>query len=285
MTASLEQPNARLEALFRDSPVSAGAFIVTLYGDVVAPRGGELWTGNIVQTLAMVGIGESRVRTALSRLVAAGHLEGTKAGRRSFYRLTETAATEFTAAARLIYAPVEPPPLVGWHLVLLPPGGREAHGAALARARFGFVSPQLAVLPDRGDPLPRLPGTHFRARTCDDLSAPLAEAWPLEALADRARTFIALFGELESAATAPVTALANRLLLVHAFREIALGDPRLPADLLPADWPGDAARALFARLYAALSKLAEPAIAAQFLDRDGPLPARRRPALRHSAEA
>lgn len=271
MTALHDHPDARRDAMFRDFPISAGSFIVTLYGDVVAPRGGELWTGNIIQTLAMVGIGESRVRTALSRLVAAGRLEGTKAGRRSFYRLTESAEREFDTAARLIYAPASPAPLIGWHLVLLPPGGREVHGAALANARFGFVAPQLAILPDRGEPLPPVPGPAFRSTTSDSLAAPLSNAWPLEALEERMRRFLEIFADLDTTEADAATALAIRLLLVHTFREIALSDPRLPAELLPPDWPGDAVRALFARLYADLSETAEAAISATFLNRDGPL--------------
>ena len=29
-------------------PLRAGAFIVTLYGDAVVPRGGSLWVGNVI---------------------------------------------------------------------------------------------------------------------------------------------------------------------------------------------------------------------------------------------
>ena len=251
------------------APTSAAAFVVTLYGDVVAPRGGEIWTGNIVELLAQVGFSESRARTALSRLVAAGRLEGAKSGRRSYYRLTPEAAAEFASAARLIYAPV-PPPLRGWHLLLLPNGGREAHGAALARLRFGFATPQLALLPDRGAPLPPLPGAHFHATTADDLAESLAGAWPLAALAARMRRFIALFDGLEAPGSDPRAALVLRLALVHAYREIALGDPLLPPELLPPDWPGEAARALFARLYAALTPEAETAIARFLVNRASP---------------
>lgn len=38
-------------------------FIVTLYGDMVEPRG-RLWMGNIVETYVTVGISETLVRTA-----------------------------------------------------------------------------------------------------------------------------------------------------------------------------------------------------------------------------
>jgi phenylacetic acid degradation operon negative regulatory protein len=275
---------ARSARLLEAFPVSAAPFIVTLYGDVVAPRGGEIWTGNIVETLATAGIGESRVRTALSRLVAAGRLEGTKEGRRSYYRLTSGAAADFTVAARLIYTPVEPPPLRGWHLVALPDEGREAAARTLAQQRFGFVSPHLAVLPDRGAPLPRLPGCLFSATTQDEgLRDLLAAAWPLPVLAERMRWFVGHFGRLEAEQVPSAAALGLRLLLVHAYRELALRDPLLPPALLPPDWPGRGTRALFVRLYQALSPAAEADIAARFVDRTGTLrPDRKRLERRRS---
>lgn len=254
-------------------PVSAAPFVVTLYGDVVAPRGGEIWTGNIVETLATVGIGESRVRTALSRLVAAGRLEGSKAGRRSYYRLTAGAADEFSVAARLIYAPVEPPPLRGWHLVALPEESRDTAAQILAPQRFGFLSPHLAVLPDRGAPLPRLPGCLFSATTAQDdtLRGLLAVSWPLPALSERMRHFVRAFERLNGEDVPRPEALGLRLLLVHVYRELALRDPLLPPELLPPDWPGRAARSLFVRLYRALSPAAETVIATRFMNRAGPL--------------
>ncbi len=275
-TAGTPAP-ATLPARLLDAlPISAASFVVTLYGDVAAPRGGELWTGNIIETLATLGIAESRVRTALSRLVAAGRLEGAKSGRRSYYRLTPAAAAEFQSAARLIYGPVEPPPRRGWHLVALTESERETAAVALRRLRFGFATPHLALLPDRGAPLPPLPGCRFAASTADDLGALLAEAWPLAALAARMRLFIDGFGGSEAGDLAPPLVLGLRLLLVHAFRDLALRDPLLPPALLPPDWPGREARALFARVYGALTPGAEAAIAGRLRNRSGPLPLDRR---------
>lgn len=266
------EPPEPLAALLAAFPVSAGAFVVTLYGDVVAPRGGEAWTGTLVDTCAGVGIAESRVRTAVSRLVAAGRIEGTKLGRRSYYRLTPAAEQEFAQAAALIYAPAEPARLCGWHLVAMPQGpDREAVARRLARLRFGLVPPQLALLPDRGQSLPPLPAPHFRATTGDVLAAIAGDAWPLAALAAAMRRFEDGFAPLDGRRFPPAEALGLRLLLVHVFRDIALRDPLLPPALLPDGWPGARARGLFARLYRALSPGAEAAVDATFVDRDGVL--------------
>lgn len=54
---------------------------MTIYGDVVEPRGGIARIGNPIETCAEVGISENLVRTAVSRLVAAGQLSGEREGR------------------------------------------------------------------------------------------------------------------------------------------------------------------------------------------------------------
>lgn len=265
MNAPLGDSSALLETFH----VSAGAFIVTLYGDVVAPRGGELWMGNIIEACAGVGIGESRVRTAVSRLVTGGQLVGFKEGRRSYYRLSPEAEREFQNAARLIYAPPLAEPFLGWHMVILPVGEeRDALVSRLTAMRFGLALPHLAIRPDRGDALPTLGAPHFRATSEDDLTALAAQAWDLPGLRDDMQRFLTGFSTVS--ADAP-DALGLRLLLVHAFRRIALRDPALPLGMLPDGWPAPEARALFARLYLALSPAADAAVAAGFVDRNGPL--------------
>ena len=42
-----------------------------------------------------------------------------------------------------------------------------------------------------------------------------------------------------------VEAYATRSLLVHEWRKFLFSDPGLPAELLPADWPGERAAAYF----------------------------------------
>ena len=108
MGGPIETPRQiTIAALVGQGELRAAGFIVTLYGDVVEPRGGLLWMGTLVEVCGLVGISETRVRTAVSRLVAAGRLEGMRAGRLSYYRLTEAARREFAEAAALVF---DPPP-------------------------------------------------------------------------------------------------------------------------------------------------------------------------------
>ena len=107
---------------------------------MVEPRGGLLWIGTLIEVCGLVGISETRVRTAVSRLVAAGRLEGMRAGRLSYYRLTEAARGEFAAAVALVFAP---PPR--------PPGWLVAEGEAPGFAALGgglLIGPDAAPAPD-----------------------------------------------------------------------------------------------------------------------------------------
>ena len=70
-----------------------------------------------------------------------------------------------------------------------------------------------------------------------------------------------------------VDAFTARILLIHHYRRVVLRDPLLPTALLPADWPGRAARRLCGEIYRGLLPASE-----QWLDRNasnenGPLPA------------
>lgn len=249
----------------------ATRFIVTIYGDVAEPRGGTLWMGTLVESCADHGISESLVRTAMSRLVASGRLKGERIGRRSYYRLTEPARAEFRRAARLFYDP--PPPARGWLMAL----GQGALPEDLSAVAWARLAPDVAMAPDRAD-VTRPPGPVIRAEPGADLAAFAAAHWDLGAVADGYRTFLRRFvrvagalheGDLPGGAAC----LALRLRLVHAYRQVVLTDPRLPAEALPLDWPGDAARRLFAETYLALAPAADAHVGRAFHHEDGPLAA------------
>lgn len=262
----------RLTAIAEALPLRAAGFIVTLYGDAVVPRGGEVWIGTIIETCAMVGISETLVRTAVSRLVAAGQLEGWRRGRRSFYRLSDAARAEYEAAARIIYGPAEPGP-GRWRFLHLPEAGGEALMAGLERQGYARLRPLLAVGPARG-PVPR-GCLSFEAEPEGPLLVEFAAtSWDLAPHAAAYAAFRARFAPLDGLVPATgAEALAARLLLVHAWRQALLRDPRLPVAALPVDWPGRAARDLFHRLYAALSPAADSHIGARFEGAQGYLSA------------
>jgi len=253
--------------------LNAAAFIVTIYGDVVVPRGGVLWTGSLIELCAQVGISESLVRTAVSRLVAAGQLEGERAGRRSYYRLAAGAGAIFREAAELLYGLDRP--AEGWQVVHAP----DLRPEDARRARMGHVGASVFVRPDRGQPAP--PGsTVFHARTVSG-EGTVARFWDLEGINEGYARFIALFSpllhlDLSGSGDSGIgggDALAARLLLVDAYRRVLLKDPRLPDGDLPEGWRGQEARRLFRSLYLAVTPQAEGLVATLCQGPDGFLPA------------
>lgn len=291
MTTSPPATRALLDRILSDVPLRAGSFIVTIYGDVVEPRGGRLWIGNIIETCASVGISETLVRTAVSRLVAANQLIGERDGRRSFYRLTDQARREYLAAARVLF---EPPSREGWCFVWLPQGRAEAAAPGYERAGFVRLGTSDWLIGPGPNPDPEGPaaGLVFRAETGTEpraLAALVSAHWDLAPHQAAYDGFIARFEPIEAAlhegrSLAPAEALEIRLLLVQLFRQVALGDPRLPDEALPATWSGGRARHLFARLYGLLSDAADAHVGARFVTADGELPARP-PAVEHRLAA
>lgn len=234
-------------------PLRSGGFIVTVFGDVAFPADEALWIGHLIDLCADLGISETLVRTSVSRLVAAGQLVGTRHGRRSYYALAPGARAEFERAAQVIYtAPQERP----WRFLFFPdghaPDGLEHLGMAA-------LSPQLGFGPARGAvPEGAVAFTAHADGAQDDLTAMLAKVFPLAALAQEYRAFCALARTVSALPDpSPKAALQARLVLTHAWRKVALRDPRLPANLLPPGHPEPEARAVFARIYLALCSQAD----------------------------
>ncbi|WP_137181086.1 PaaX family transcriptional regulator C-terminal domain-containing protein [Roseomonas sp. AR75] len=257
--------------LARTGAPRIASFIVTVWGDAVAPRGGSLWLGSLQAILDHFGCTPGQVRTAMSRLTEEGWLARNRVGRNSFYRLGARGEQAFAAAAARIYAGAPPDWDGRFRLVLLAePAVREA----LLAQGFGNL-PGGAMLGVAGDPalLPKgAPVLAAPPRDGDEARLLAARAWPLEGLADGYARFHDAFAPLAGARFRAAEALPLRLLLVHEWRRLVLRDPLLPAALLPGDWPGHQARALAARLYARLAPDAEGWLDAEGRNEAGPLP-------------
>lgn len=247
-----------LNELLDGLSLRAASVIVTIYGDIVVPRGGTLWMGTLIQICADLGLSETLVRTAVSRLVAAGQLTGVREGRRSFYQLADSAVEEFAEAAELLYGQEQP--AEGWaiHCCGLPTD-------IIRKSSLARIGPDLYLRPRHRDEKISLPGLCFTSEVAsgsDMLPEYIASLWDLDALSAGYHRFIGHFAPVDEALKSGVvidgrSAVAVRLLLVHLYRAVLLRDPRLPNDALPVDWPAPEARALFARLYHILSPKAE----------------------------
>jgi phenylacetic acid degradation operon negative regulatory protein len=277
----MPQPLARIVDQLKREPSRTGSIVITVFGDAIVPRGGSIWLGTLLEFFKTIDIDSSVVRTAMSRLAADGWFEREKVGRNSFYRLVKQGRQTFDIATKHIYGA----PVSDWtgrfELLLIGNGSdRDAAREALKNAGFGSPLPGVWVAPS-GVPIPDEAAGAIRLEvSAEDDSGRrlLSESWPLHRTADAYQKFMKTFEPLRGwidrrERLSDVDAFAARILLIHHYRRVVLRDPLLPTELLPADWPGRAARKLCGEIYRGLLPASE-----QWLDRhasneNGPLPA------------
>lgn len=285
-----------IERRLAERPLRANSLIVTIYGDMIAPHGGAVWLGGFIRLVEPLGLNPRMVRTSVFRLSRERWLVSEQIGRRSFYSLTETGRRRFEHAYHRIYEDARVAWDGEWRIVLLTgdglaPPAREALRKELLWEGFGVIAPGVLAHPSaRTESLLDIlqsAGAHdkvvaLQARTLGVLSSrPLKEivdqCWSLGKTATEYQTFIDAFrpvarGLHAAAALDPEQCFMVRALLMHEFRRVQLRDPLLPRQLLPADWPGDRARALCRDIYASCWRASEAHLSAALETPDGPLP-------------
>lgn len=254
----------------------ARSALFDLYGDHLPSRGSQAPVAAVVRLLGPVGIAAPAVRTAISRMVMQGWLEPVSIGGGRGYRTTDLANLRLDAARDRIYRRTRTAWDGRWHLAFVdPPDARSARGRLKADLTFlGYaeLSDQVWVSPVRRRELASVverAGASARTARAVDFDPPPTSAWDLDSLR-------AAYDEwLEGAATlvdspdsapragqdADQAAFAARFHLVHEWRKFLFADPDLPDELLPEDWPGREAAALFTRVAAGLQPGADRFVA------------------------
>jgi phenylacetic acid degradation operon negative regulatory protein len=249
--------------------------LFTLWGDYFQLRGGEVWVGTLIRIAAQFGLSELAIRSVLGRMARAGWLEATRHGNRSYYRLARRGqALIAEGAARIFRAP--PQPWDGqWHLITysIPEAQRDQRDQLRKRLSylgFGALAAGAWITPhDLRTQVAELAADlgveayveQFRGAYLapGDPRALAARLWPLAELAAAYRAFIqrwhGLQVELErgEAAIPDGQAFVSRFWLIHEYQRFCLEDPDLPPELVPPDWPGRAAAAIFEHLHARLA--------------------------------
>lgn len=261
--------NPVIRSLFDPSPRCA-RFIVTIYGDIVEPRGGVLWMGNLIDLCAIAGLNESLVRTSVSRLVSAGQLIGERDGRKSYYCLAPETRSEYREMAQRIYHSKVPP--TDWMII----ARRDVETDEYLKSRkFAVMNRNLLFGPKTTETYPD--ALIFEANVVHDqnrLPDFVSTFWNIEEIATNYHAFVQKFAALDEMIIENLTALdclMARLALVHDYRHALAEDPDLPRNALPGDWPADEARSLFARLYLRLSVIADSYIPSNLTGEAGAL--------------
>ncbi len=290
MTPPTDALSALIARFRRQRPLRGGSLIVTVFGDAIAPRGGAITLGSLIDLMIPFGLTERLVRTSVARLAADDWLHGRRVGRLSEYRLSVGGRQRFLEATRRIYAGPVTDWGGRWTLVLMP--GMDAAQRRQIRDTlhwegFGEIGPGVLAHP-------MLSPAETRAHLDVDAhgAAPVvlesgsaepaadrrlvAEGWDLRELAARYARFIRHFEPVLPAVRqplAPAAAFLVRTLLIHEYRKIHLRDPQLPPSLLPADWPGTPAYDVCRTVYERVFPAAEDHLAAVAERLDGRLPA------------
>jgi phenylacetic acid degradation operon negative regulatory protein len=255
--------------------VHARSALFDLYGDHLRSRGGQAPVAALVRLMEPLDISAAAVRTAISRMVRQGWLEPVRLYVGPGYRLTERASRRLDDAAARIYRTRRRTWDGCWDLLVVePPAARSARDRV--RTGLGFLG--YAALSDstwiaagaspEADRLLEAEHAGFtRFAAGDDHPAErAARAWDLDTLAAAYTDWLKV---AEALANEPTDedegAFAIRSLLVHEWRKFLFTDPGLPAELLPADWPGHAAARFFdeeaARLLPAAVRFVEACLA------------------------
>src|ERR1700739_4712994 len=92
-----------LKRFRRQRPIRGGSLLITIFGDSIAPRGGVISLGSLIDLALPFGLTERLVRTSVARLAGDGWLVARREGRRSDYRLPPTGRDRFAEATSRIY--------------------------------------------------------------------------------------------------------------------------------------------------------------------------------------
>ncbi len=290
-TTAASATQGLLRRFHSQKPIRGGSLLITLFGDSVAPRGGVVTLGSLIDLAAPFGLTERLVRTSVARLAQDGWLVARRDGRRSEYRLTPNGQQQFAEATQRIYSKAPASWDGQWTLLVLQPNGkprRDTLREGLRWLGFGQLSPGVFAHPNSNLRQARewlrglgVPADAILLRSASDDPVVdrtvIASGWDLGGLTRRYRRFVDSFRPVEAQLSSrpalfPESAFVIRTLLIHEYRKIHLQDPLLPAVLLPEDWIGSSAYELCATLYARVFGAAEQFLTATASTLDQPLP-------------
>ena len=266
--------------------LGAQDMVFTLYGDYIRYRGGEIWTGSLIQLLKHLGMSEQAVRSVLSRMWKKGWLQRRRVGRKSYYSLTEKSQELLATGAQRIFEPEDEEWSGDWYLIAynIPESQRQQRNKLRRQLTWmgcGAFNTAIWISPwdITNDVLEvgRRLGIEefvqvFRAQHLGfaDPKVLVARCWDLERINSQYAAFVDKYepmlardkGALEDwDHVDPAQCFTTRFMLLHEYREFPFVDPHLPPELLPSDWLRVRAAELFKEYYALLTAKAN-----QFVD-------------------
>ncbi|MFQ6398109.1 PaaX family transcriptional regulator C-terminal domain-containing protein [Nocardia sp. KC 131] len=260
-----DQTDVRLP---NDGPPSR-RLIVTLFGLYARPQDNWLSISTIVKLMGNLGTDEPAVRSSVSRLKRRGILESQKRSGVTGYALSTSGLDVVAEGDHRIFDRRRATVDDEWVMVVfsVPESERERRHelrATLTRAGFGTVGPGVWIAPGHmcDEVRPRLArlglDTYveiFEVRhVCfTPIEVAIQRWWDFDQLAALYSSFIDRYTPIADWSVGrriePSRAFAAYVPMLTEWRRLPYMDPGLPIALLPSDWPGIEAEALFDRLH------------------------------------
>ncbi|MFL4910202.1 PaaX family transcriptional regulator C-terminal domain-containing protein [Streptomyces sp. MMS24-I2-30] len=237
-----------------------------LLGFTVYQRPLAMATSSVIGVLADFDISSHAVRATLNRMTDRGLLTRVKRSREVFYALTAHGSAVLADGHAAAHEPPDRQWDGSWTVLgfTVPEDQRAVRHQLRSRLTwrgFGLLRNGMWIAPGQVDVEELLSdlriGPAIRAFAATpvpptDNTQLINDAFDLEAIASRYRTFIARWEKPDPADAAGASTLTRILLLQSEWAQIARADPRLPVSHLPSDWPALSAFRLYHELHDAL---------------------------------
>jgi phenylacetic acid degradation operon negative regulatory protein len=257
----------------RGQSFSPRTLIVTVLGAFGRNLGSWVAVSDLIDLMQELGVGAQAVRASVSRLKKRGFLLSERIDGVAGYRLTPHAETILARGDRRIYRTWQPTREADWIVVVfsVPESERERRHVLRSRLSwlgFGNAAPGVWVAP------PHLEEEALDMIEAEGLTAyvslfrsryigltPISEAvgrwWDLRALEELYEEFIEAFSSVAKrhgrGMIDPQIAFADYVQVLSYWRVLPFLDPGLPPEMLPRNWSGERASALFMKLHTTLS--------------------------------
>ncbi|MFA9430270.1 PaaX family transcriptional regulator C-terminal domain-containing protein [Egicoccus sp. AB-alg2] len=246
------------------------SLVIDLYANYARYRDGAASVQSLVGLLQLFDVGEETARVTLSRLKRQGWLASERRARASWYYLTDLGWQELDEGRERIFTRHGMDPWDGsWSMVIYHVPERERQVRQWLRTRlqwlgFGPLGPATWLCAhDRLHELEEAMEAAGIEAQVDLLSASTGSlardrelarrCWDLDAVAEAYQRFVARYRprieDYERGVFAGAEALVEHIQLVSEYRRFPFVDPDLPRELLPPDWIGTTAHAVFLQGY------------------------------------
>ena len=255
--------------------------MLTLYGDYVRHKGGEIGIGSLIKLLGNFNLSQQSIRSAVSRMCRAGLLKVRRKGTKSYYSLTKEGFELLDKGAQRIFERKKSKWDGTWSVVVyfIPEEKRQARDRLrqeLSWMGYGPISEATWISPnDLSREVLNIAEDlkikkyiqlfQSKHQGFADAQSIISRCWDLDRIHKKYASFIKEHRpkmedhQRRLEAGEPVEAsecFVERFKLIDEYRRLPYFDPDLPEDLLPRNWLRSRASALFYEYYDMLAEKA-----------------------------